>query len=170
MCVSRECEHTSGASGFGLALVGMTAAVVGVTVWRWLSGQPMVRHRWQTPTGATFWRAAVPPSRAGLRLPRIWWAWWPGWQRAVVRWALTGLVVAGWYAPLLTALVVALLAAVTISAAAYVRRHRPPVMTVTTVLMVAAPPARAVLADTAAHGDSSWQQPVPSRVNAGQGA
>jgi hypothetical protein len=61
-----------------------------VVAYRWVSGAPMLPN-------------ARPLSRPAW-LVRVRWSQWPRWQRATVRLAITLLAVAGYLAPLLTAL------------------------------------------------------------------
>lgn len=131
MCVVTQCgcgksssggSSTLGALAAGLVwllqhVVAPVVAVAAVLAWRWLSGAAMTGK----PRPATWLRGAVPPARPARRfVPRIHWAYWPGWQRAIVRWAFTALVVAGWLYPLATALTVA----AAVAAAATVRYRR----------------------------------------------
>ena len=70
-----------------------------VMAWRWFSGAALTGKA----RPATFRRGATPPARPGRRFAvRINWAYWPGWQRAIVRWVLTALVVAGLMWPVAT--------------------------------------------------------------------
>lgn len=90
--------------------------VVAVLVWRWLSGADLTGRK----RTATFRHGAVAPARPARRLARrINWAYWPGYQRAIVRWVLTALLAAAWLYPVATAL-----AMLSIIAAAVAARYR----------------------------------------------
>lgn len=112
------------AAGVGLTWATRGAALIyaGLYGWRWLSGARMVGGGYAP---ARFRNAAAPPVRGPGRfgLPRVNWAWWPGWQRAVVRWAATAVAVAGVVWPLATAAVLGVLVAGTVGAAVLVRRR-----------------------------------------------
>ena len=96
-----------------LAPVTVFCLVMG---WRWLSGAAMTGKA----RPATFRRGATPPGRPARRFTvRINWAYWPGWQRAIVRWVLTALVVAGLMWPAVTTAAV-----VSVVLAAVVMRYR----------------------------------------------
>jgi hypothetical protein len=70
-----------------------------IMTWRWLSGAALTGKA----RPATFLRGAVPLARPVRRFTvRLNWAYWPGWQRAIVRWVLTALVVAGLMWPVAT--------------------------------------------------------------------
>ena len=119
-----------------------------VLAWRWLSGAAMTGKA----RPASFRRGAVPPARPARRfVARINWAYWPGWQRAIVRWVLTALVVAGlmWPAATTAAVVSVVLAAVVMryryAIATRVRslRPRPSVLRVTAKVVHRPTPALA---------------------------
>ena len=87
-----------------------------VMAWRWLSGAALTGKARR----ATFRRGATPPARPARRFAvRINWAYWPGWQRAIVRWVLTALVVAGFMWPVAT-----IAGVVAVVLAAVVMRYR----------------------------------------------
>ena len=104
--------------------------------WRWLSGAALTGKA----RPATFLHGAVPPARPVRRFTAgINWAYWPGWQRAIVRWVVTALVVTGlmWPAATIAAVAAVVLAAVAMryryAIATRVRslRPRPAVLRVT---------------------------------------
>lgn len=80
----------------------------------------VVSYRWLT--GALMFRSAKPVVRL-RRLERVRWAQWPRWQRAVVRGVVTGLALGAWLAPVVTALIVAMVL-LSFAATVGVHRHR----------------------------------------------
>jgi hypothetical protein len=92
-------------------------AIAAVFVWRWLSGASMTGKA----RTATFRRGSVPPVRPVQRrfAVRLNWAYWPGYQRALLRWVLTALTVSAALYPLATALTV-----LTVLTAAITARYR----------------------------------------------
>ena len=97
-------------------VVAPAVAIAAVVVWRLLSGAALNGRT----LIATFWRGSTPPARPVRRfVPRIHWACWPGYQRAIVRWVLTALTVCAVLYPLATALTV-----LTVIAAALTARYR----------------------------------------------
>ena len=127
-----------------------------VMAWRWLSGAALTGK----VRPATFRRGATPPARPARRFAvRINWAYWPGWQRAIVRWVLTALVVAGlmWPAATTAAVVSVVLAAVVMryryAIAQRVRslRPRPTVLRVTAKVVDRPTPAL-----TASSNEPDW--------------
>lgn len=96
------------------------AVLTAVGMWRWLSGADLLRGGRRTGAGfmyasAVAWR---PNPRFGVRVN---WAYWPGWQRAVVRAVATGLFVAAVYAPMVTGISVTVVVVGTAAAAVVVR-------------------------------------------------
>jgi len=82
---------------------GPVLLVAGVLAWRWLSGANLSGR----PRAAAFLRGsswAASPLR--LDVLGLVWMHWPGYRRAVVRWALTAVVIGGCVYPLATAVVV----------------------------------------------------------------
>jgi hypothetical protein len=124
--------------------------------WRWLSGAALTGKA----RPATFTRGAVPPARPARRFAaRINWAYWPGWQRAIMRWVLTALVVAGlmWPVATIAAVVSVVLAAVAMryrfAIATRVRSLRPRPAVVRVTAQVAPSQPRAL---SASSGDPVW--------------
>jgi hypothetical protein len=75
----------------------------------------MPRWRWD---GRLNWLLA--------RVPRVWWAYWPGWQRTLVRWCAAAVLYSWWRWPAVTPWVLLALAAATAYALVQVwGRHRP---------------------------------------------
>ncbi len=112
-----------------LGLIGRTARVLGfvslmviVGSVRYLSGWPLVS---EVTTGATWTRPGRVP--AGRRV-RIGWSYWPIWQRAVTRWIVLTLAVAGGMWPLWTAVATgtAILGTAGAAGVTRYRRRRPP--------------------------------------------
>jgi hypothetical protein len=134
-----------------------------VIAWRWFSGAALTGKA----RPATFGRGAVPPVRPARRLAvRINWAYWPGWQRAIVRWVATVLVVAGlmWPAATITAVVSVVLAAVVVryrfTIAQRIRALRPRSAVVRVTALVVDRPAQALTA--------SRTEPVWSSATSGE--
>jgi hypothetical protein len=115
---------------------------------RWFSGAALTGRA----RPATFTRGAVPPARPARRFAvRINWAYWPGWQRAVVRWVATALVVAGLMWPVATIAAVTAVVLTVVAVRFVIARRvrsRPAVLRVTA--QVGDRPTPALTADRAA--------------------
>jgi hypothetical protein len=135
-----------------------------VIAWRWFAGAALTGKA----RPATFTRGAVPPARTARRFAaRINWAYWPGWQRAIVRWLVTALAVAGLLWPVTTGAAVAttVFAAVVMryryAIAARVRslRPQPAVVRVTAQVVDRSTPAL-----TAASGATVWSSTASGKA------
>jgi hypothetical protein len=148
-------------------VVAPAVVIAAVLAWRWLSGAAMTGK----PRPATFLRAGVPPRRPARRFAlRINWAYWPGWQRAIVRWVATVLVVAGllWPVATTTVAIAVVLAAVVAryryAIAEWVRSLRPRSAVVRVPAQVT--PSQS-LPLTACSGDQVWSAMTPSATTRG---
>jgi hypothetical protein len=182
MCATNKCGCSSSSDSSGVLavigaffvglyllvryVVGPVALVAAVLAWRWLSGSPMTGR--PRKTGATFLHGAVAPALPPLRFGvRLHWPYWPGYQRAAVRWVLTALAVGGWLAPILTAAIVTVALGATVTAAVVARRRvaalRGVIRVKAQVLTRDGQPIQAVAASASIIDAPSWS-PTGERV------
>lgn len=144
-------------------VVAPVVTALGVGAWRMHTGADLWRGG--RKTGARFLNAAAPPVRPKLRVGvRVNWAYWPGWQRAFVRFVAEVLAVATWLYPLVTGLAVAATLVAVVGAAVTLRvrtarRGRPRKAAVITRQRA---PLRAIVADatTATHTQTETRDHV----------